>query len=101
MAVKPASLGGETGKPVSESSSLSVQPTPVAQQQPQNTMTDPATADQVVQPDNQAHPSSMIDTLVFDVAVGLVLVLAFALARLAVLAMTEKPEQEFERDDAV
>jgi hypothetical protein len=85
---------------LNESSSLSVQPTPVAQQQlPKHD--DPATADQAVQPDNQAHPSSMIDTLVFDVTVGLGLVVAFALVRLAVLHMIEKPEQQFERDDAV
>jgi hypothetical protein len=43
----------------------------------------------------------MVDTLVFDVAVGLGLVLAFALVRSAVLAMIEKPVPEFERDDAV
>ena len=83
---------------LSESSSLSVQPTPVAQQQlPKHD--DPATADQAVQPDNQAHPSSMTDNLGFDVAVGLGLVLAFALVRSAVLAMIEKPVQDFERDD--
>jgi hypothetical protein len=80
----------------------SVQPTPVAQQQPPK-HDEPATADQAVQPDNQAHPSSMTDNLGFDVAVGLGLVLAFALVRRAVLALIEKPvqEQEFERDDAV
>jgi hypothetical protein len=78
----------------------SVQPTPVAQQQPPK-HDEPATADQAVQPDNQAHPSSMTDNFGFDVAVVLGLVLAFALIRRAVLAMTEKPEQEFERDDAV
>jgi hypothetical protein len=43
----------------------------------------------------------MTDNFGFDVAVVLGLVLAFALIRRAVLAMTEKPEQEFERDDAV
>jgi hypothetical protein len=92
---------------LSESSSLSVQPpvlsvqpTPVAHQQTPNPDA-PATADQAVQPDNQAHPSSMTDNFGFDVAVVLGLVLAFALIRRAVLAMTEKPEQEFERDDAV
>ena len=61
---------------LSESSSLSVQPTPVAQQQPPK-QDDPATADQAVQPDNQANPSSMTDNLGFDIAVGLGLVLAF------------------------
>jgi hypothetical protein len=85
---------------LSESSSLSVQPTPVAPQQPPK-HDDPATADQAVQPDDQAHPSSMTDTFGFAVAVGLGLVLAFALARRAVLAMMEKPVQQFERDDAV
>jgi hypothetical protein len=93
---------------LSESSSLSVQPTPVpsvqptpvAQQQPPK-HDEPATADQAIQPDNQAHPSSMTDNFGFDVAVVLGLVLAFALIRRAVLAMTEKPEQDFERDDAV
>jgi hypothetical protein len=95
---------------LSESSSLSVQPTPVpsvqptpvAQQQPPK-HDEPASADQAVQPANQAHPSSMTDNLGFDVAVVLGLVLAFALVRRAVLAMIEKPgqEQEFERDDAV
>ncbi len=78
----------------------SVQPTPVVQQQPPK-LDDPVTADQAVQPDNQAHPSSMTDNFGFDVAVVLGLVLAFALIRRAVLAMTEKPEQDFERDDAV
>jgi hypothetical protein len=78
----------------------SVQPTPAAQQQPPK-HDEPATADQAIQPDNQAHPSSMTDNFGFDVAVVLGLVLAFALIRRAVLAMTEKPEQEFERDDAV
>jgi hypothetical protein len=93
---------------LSESSSLSVQPTPVPSVQPtpvaqQQTPKhdEPATADQAVQPDNQAHPSSMTDNFGFDVAVVLGLVLAFAFIRRAVLAMTEKPEQEFERDDAV
>ena len=43
----------------------------------------------------------MTDNLGFDVAVGLGLVLAFALVRGAVLAMNEKPEQQFERDDTV
>ena len=43
----------------------------------------------------------MTDTIGFDIAVGLGLVLAFALVRLAVLHMIEKPEQQFERDDAV
>ena len=85
---------------LSESSSLSVQPTSVAQQQPPK-HDDPATADQAVQPDNQAHPSSLTDSLGFDVAVGLGLVLAFALARRAVLDMIEKPVEQFERDDAV
>jgi hypothetical protein len=41
----------------------------------------------------------MTDNLGFDVAVGLGLVLAFALVRSAVLAMIEKPVQDFERDD--
>ena len=54
-----------------------------------------------MQPDNQAHPSSMIDTIGFDIAVGLGLVLAFVLVRRAVLAMIKKPVQQFERDDAV
>ena len=43
----------------------------------------------------------MINTIGFDIAVGLGLVLAFALVRRAVLAMIEKPVQQFERDDAV
>ena len=43
----------------------------------------------------------MINTIGFDIAVGLGLVLAFALVRRAVLDMIEKPGQEFERDDAV
>jgi hypothetical protein len=43
----------------------------------------------------------MTDNFVFDFAVVLGLVFAFALIRRAVLAMTEKPEQVFERDDAV
>jgi hypothetical protein len=103
---------------LSESSSLSVRPTPVlsvqptpvpsvqpasvAQQQPPK-HDEPATADQAVQPGSQAQPRSMTDNLGFDVAVVLGLVLAFALARRAILAMIEKPvqEQEFERDDAV
>jgi hypothetical protein len=85
---------------LSESSSLPLQPTPVAQQQsPKHD--DPATADQAIQPDNQAQPSSMTDSLAFDVAVGLGLVLAFALVRRAVLDMIEKPVEQFERDDAV
>jgi hypothetical protein len=83
---------------LSERSSLSVQPTPVVQEQPPK-HDEPATADRAVQPDNQAHPSSMTDNLGFDVAVGLGLVLAFALVRSAVLAMIEKPVQDFERDD--
>ena len=37
---------------------------------------------------------------VIDVAVGLGLILAFTLVRRAVLAMIEKPVQDFERDDA-
>ena len=85
---------------LSESSSLPVQPTPVARQQPPK-HDDPASADQAVQPDNQTHPSSMTDSLGFDVAVGLDVVLAFALVRRAVLDMIEKPEPQFERDDAV
>jgi hypothetical protein len=43
----------------------------------------------------------MTDTFGFDVAVALGLVLALALVRRAVLNMIEKPEQQFERDDAV
>ena len=43
----------------------------------------------------------MTDNLGFDIAVGLGLVLAVALVRRAVLAMIEKPVQQFERDDAV
>jgi hypothetical protein len=85
---------------LSESSGLSVQPAPLAQQQPPK-HDDRTTADQTVQPDNPAHPSSMINTIGFDIAVGLGLVLAFALVRRAVLDMIEKPGQEFERDDAV
>jgi hypothetical protein len=96
---KCAELSESSSLSVQPTPVLSVQPTPVEQQQPPK-HDEPATADQAVQPDNWAHPSSMTDNLGFDVAVGLGLVLAFALVRRAVLAMTEKPVQEFERDDA-
>jgi hypothetical protein len=43
----------------------------------------------------------MTDSFGFDVAVGLGLVLAFALVRRAVLDMIEKLVEQFERDDAV
>jgi hypothetical protein len=95
LSVQPTPVPSVQPTPV-----LSVQPTPVAQQQPPK-HDEPATADQAVRPDNQAHPSSMTDNLGFDIAVGLGLVLAFALVRSAVLDMIEKPADQFERDDAV
>jgi hypothetical protein len=97
---KCAELSESSSLSVQPTPVLSVQPTPVVQQQPPK-HDDPVTADHALQPDNQVHPSSMTDNFGFDVAVVLGLVLAFALIRRAVLAMTEKPEQEFERDDAV
>ena len=74
-------------------------PAPVAPLQPP-TLKDPAMADQTVQPDDQADSSSMTtSTLIFDVAIGLALVLAFVVARRAVLNMTDNSVPQFERKD--
>jgi hypothetical protein len=83
---------------LSERSSLAMMPAPVAPLQPP-TLKDPAMADQTVQPDDQADSSSMTSTLIFDVAIGLALVLAFVVARRAVLNMTDSPVPQFERKD--
>jgi hypothetical protein len=72
-------------------------PALVAPQSPK--LNDTATADQTVQPDSQDSPPSMTSTLIFDIAIGLALLLAFFVARRAVLNMTEKPISQFERDD--
>jgi hypothetical protein len=73
---------------------MALLPTPVARLQHPK-MNDPATVDQTVQPDNQADPASMTSTLIFDVAIGLALVLAFVVARRAVLNVTEGPIRQF------
>jgi hypothetical protein len=60
-------------------------------------MKDPAAVDRTVQPDRQDSPSSMTSTLIFDIAIGLALILAFFVARRVVLNVTEKPIPQFER----
>jgi hypothetical protein len=83
---------------LSERSSPVMLPAPAAPLQPPK-LNDPGTVDQTVQSDSP--PSSMTNSLIFDVAIGLSLAVAFVVVRRAILNMTERSVPQFWRDTGV